>query len=112
MSRLALFRMNSASGLPVPTLNQSLGEQIRTALREANEGAAIVNFQPAQANGAIETRRVFLRRPFVAEQERAVDLLDVNLAILNRLEGVRVLHQTAGGWIGSTTAFGEVVKKP
>ena len=52
-----------------------------------------MKFQPAQANRAIETRRVFRRRPFVAEQERAVELLDVDSAILHRLEGVRVLHQ-------------------
>jgi hypothetical protein len=38
--------------------------------------SAIVNFQPAQGNCAIEARRVFRRRRFVAEQERAVDGLD------------------------------------
>ena len=36
-------------------------------------------------------------RPFVAEQERAVELLNVDAAILDRFEGVRVLHQSPSG---------------
>ena len=58
-----------------------------------------MNFQPAQANGTIKARRVFRRRPFIAEQERAVEFLDVDPAILHRLEGVRVLLLTARGLV-------------
>ena len=46
---------------------QPSGEQVRTALRQPHERAAVVNFQPAQANRVFEARRVFRRRPFVAE---------------------------------------------
>ena len=37
--------------------------------------------------------------PFVAEQERPVEMLDVDAAILHRLEGAGVLHQTARGFV-------------
>jgi hypothetical protein len=39
-------------------------------------------------------------RSFVAKQERAVEFLDIDAAILHRLEGVRVLHQTARSFVG------------
>jgi len=58
-----------------------------------------ISLKPAQANRAIETRRVFRRRAFVSEQERAVQLLNVDSAFLNRFEGLRVLHQAAGGFL-------------
>ena len=40
---------------------------------------------------------IFIGRALVAEQERAVDLLDIDAAILHRFEGVRVLHQPPRG---------------
>ena len=46
---------------------------------------------------AFEARRVLRRRALVAVQERAVELLDIDAAILHGLEGVRVLHQSARG---------------
>ena len=36
---------------------------------------------------------------FVAEQERAVEFLNVDSAILDRFKGLRVLHQAAGGFL-------------
>jgi hypothetical protein len=59
-----------------------LGEQVRAALRQLHERSAIVNFQPAQANGAIEARRVFRRCTPVAEQKRTVELLNVDPTFL------------------------------
>ena len=66
---------------------QPSGEQVRAALRQLHERSAIVNFQPARANRAFEAGRVFRRRRFVAEQERAVEFLDIDAAFLDRLEG-------------------------
>ena len=87
---------------PVPAVTLGVshhGEQVRAALRQPHERAAVVHFQPAQANGTIEALRVFRRRALVAEQERAVEFLDVDPAILHWLEGVGVLHQAAGGFV-------------
>ena len=78
---------------------QPSGEQVRAGLRQLHERSAIMNFQPARANRAFEAGRVFRRRRFVAEQERAVEFLNVDAAFLDRLEGLRVLHQAAGGFL-------------
>ena len=49
-------------------------------------------------------------RSFVAEQKRAVEFRDLDPAFLHRLEGVRVLHQTADGLlrIGKWSVGGEL----
>ena len=46
----------------------------------------------------------------VAVQERAVELLDIDAAILHGLEGVSVLHQSARGllWISKGSVGGEL----
>jgi len=64
--------------------------------------AAVMQFKPAEFNRAVEARRVFRRRALVAEQERRVELLDVDAPILHRLEGAGVIQQTARSfvWIG------------
>ncbi len=73
-----------------------LSEQVRAALGEADERPAVMKFEPAEFNRASKAGYSAVR-PFVAEQERAVELLNVDAAILDRFEGVRVLHQSARG---------------
>ena len=55
-----------------------------------------MNFQPAPLNGKLQAGAVLSGRALVAEQEGAVEFLDVDPALLNWLEGVCVLQQTAG----------------
>ena len=90
----------------------ALGEEVGPALRQSYKCPAIVKFQPAQANRAIEARRVFRRRRFVAEQERAIEFLNVDAAFLDRFEGLRVLHQAAGGflWIAIRAIGGDLIR--
>jgi len=76
------------------------GEQVRAALRQFHERAAVMHFEPAALNRQVEAGPIFRRRSFVAKQERAVEFLDIDAAILHRLEGVRVLHQTARSFVG------------
>src|SRR4029453_14486834 len=73
------------------------GEQVRAGGGELHEGAGVMQFQPAPCYGELQAGTVFRGRALVAEQERAVELLDIDSAILNRFEGVRVLQQAAGG---------------
>ena len=73
----------------------SLGEQVRARLREADEGPAVVEFKPAAFDGKREARRILFRGAPIDVQERAVELLDIDAAILHHLERVRVLHQSA-----------------
>ena len=51
------------------------------ALREPDEGSALVQHQPAALNRQIKASLVFVRRAFLAKQERPVDQLDVDLAV-------------------------------
>src|SRR5882724_1046184 len=58
-----------------------------------------MHFQPTPCDGELQASAVFRWRTLVAEQERAVELLDIDAAFLNRLEGVRVLQQTTSGFL-------------
>jgi hypothetical protein len=60
-----------------------------------------MQFQPTLCDGTIQAGAVFRGRALVAEQERAIDLLDMDSAILNRFEGVRMLHQATRAFSGS-----------
>src|SRR5215216_4423603 len=53
--------------------------------------------QPAFSDGVIKPGTVLLGRAAFLEQERAVDLLDVDAAVLHRLGRVGDLQQLAGG---------------
>jgi hypothetical protein len=68
----------------------SSGEQVRAGLREADEGAAVVEFKPAAFNSEREARRILCRCASIDVQERAVELFDVDASVLHHLEGVRV----------------------
>jgi hypothetical protein len=59
-----------------------------------------MHVQPAPVDRELETGTVFRGRALVAEQERTVELLDLDAAILNRFEGGSVLQQTAGCFLG------------
>jgi hypothetical protein len=46
-----------------------------------------VQLKPASGNRQIQTGLVFGRRGFLDEQERGVDFLDMDAAVLQRLDG-------------------------
>jgi hypothetical protein len=73
----------------------ALGEEVRSALRQLYKRAALVKFQPAQADRVLEARRVFRRRPFVTKQERAVDLLNVDYSWRGREAAPNAQHRTS-----------------
>jgi hypothetical protein len=76
------------------------GEQVRAALRRFHEGAAVVQLKPTARERQIKAGPVFGRRPLVAKQEGAIEFLNVDAALPDRLESVGVLHQTARGLFG------------
>ena len=56
--------------------------------------------QPAFCDREIEPDFAFGRRALQLEQERPVDLLDIDAAVLHRLEGMGQFDQLAGGDLG------------
>ena len=56
-----------------------------------------MNFQPASFNSALQAGAIFRGRALVVEQERAVELFDIDATILNWFEGVCVLQETSRG---------------
>ena len=51
--------------------------------------------QPAALDGQLHARAVLRRAAFILEQERAIDLLDMNAAVLHRLDGAGDLRNAA-----------------
>jgi len=49
-----------------------------------------MQFEPAPRDGELQAGAVFCRRALVAEQERAVELLDIDAAFLNPAECARL----------------------
>ena len=83
------------------------GEQFGTARRELHIGPGLVQPQPAQLDCECERGAELVWRAAFLE-EGAVDPLDVNAAVLDRLDRVGDLDQLAGGvvrsarwWLGS-----------
>jgi hypothetical protein len=76
-------------------------EQLRTRLRELHIGAAFVHRQPTALDGKLQAIALFLRRSLQLEQERTVDLLDVNAAILYRFNRIGDLDQPGAAAWGS-----------
>ena len=69
-----------------------------------------MQFKPSEFNRASEPGRIFFRCASIDVQERTIQLLDIDAAILHRLEGVPMLHQPARGFFGiSEGAFGGVL---
>ena len=59
--------------------------------------------QPAQQDRALQRRAVLIRRAASLE-ERAVDQLDIDAAVMDRLDRVGDLDQLAGGDVGISEA--------
>jgi hypothetical protein len=59
-------------------------------LREADEGPAVMEFEPAAFDRELEPGRILRRYAPIDVQERTVDFLDVDAAILHNLEGPTV----------------------
>jgi len=72
----------------------SSGEQIRAGLGE-HVSSALVQHQPALLDGTLEPGLVFGRRSLEAEQG-PLNLLDIDPAVLDRLEGIGELDDLAG----------------
>jgi hypothetical protein len=71
-------------------------EQLRTGRREFHIGAGTIQRQPAAIYRQIETGLVFGRAGLVLIQKRRVDQLDIDAAVLHRLDRVCDLDQLAG----------------
>lgn len=63
-------------------------EQFSTSQRELHERPALVQHQPALGDRQIKACLVFGRRSLELKQEGPVDLLDMDTAVLDRLNGV------------------------
>ena len=79
----------------------SSGEQLSTASRELYIGSALVQHQAAARDRQIQPGLVFVRRAFLAIQERPVDQLDVDLTVLHGLDAVGDLQQLTSSLSGS-----------
>ena len=73
---------------------------LKRPIREADIGSAFVQHQPTLGHRAIETSLVFRRRALELIEEGRVDLLDIDPAILDRLECVGELDQLARSGFG------------
>jgi hypothetical protein len=58
-----------------------------------------MQFQPTARDGELQAGVVFRGRALVAEQEGAVELLDIDPTILNWFECVCVLQEPTGGLV-------------
>src|SRR6201987_5811788 len=72
----------------------------RTSLGEPDVGPALVQPEPAVGDGEIEAGLVFRRCALELIQERPIDLLDIDPAVLDWLERVGELDQLARGGLG------------
>ena len=88
----------------------SLREQRRARLGEPHIGPALVQPQPAVGDGALKPGRVLGRCAVQFEQERPVDLLDIDAPVLHRLKGIGEFEQLAGGNLG--IGEGSFLNKP
>ena len=75
-------------------------EQIGARLRELHIGSALVHQEPAALDRQLQASTIFGRRCALAKQERPVDLLDVDAAVLHRLDAVGDFKNLAGGLFG------------
>ena len=104
---LGRFRSGTVGLLPLLTHRETIallfgdnpdtGSELRSleTLEVFLDQAGLV-LENAFLDRKIKADLVFLRRALVAEQKRAVEMLDVN-ATIHRLESVGMLHQTVRG---------------
>jgi len=71
-------------------------EQLGPGRSEPDVGPGLVQLQPPPLDREFQSRAIFRWRRVVAEQKGAVDLLDVNPAVLDRLTQ-RLVRVPAGG---------------
>src|ERR1700739_438082 len=71
-------------------------EHLGTGRGALHVGPPLVPPQPAQRDRALQRRAVLIRRAASLE-ERAVDQLDIDAAVMDRLDPVGVLYQLGGG---------------
>src|SRR5262249_52469261 len=95
--------------LGLPHAVPASGEQRRTSLSESHVGAALVPRKPAFGERTVKTGPV-LARTTTGLEERRVDQLNVDAAVLHRLDGTGDLDQLAGGGIriGEGTGLDEL----
>src|SRR5580765_2141775 len=90
MQQALLHEVVAPSGVPkdddenviVPTSS----EQIGARLGKPDEGSALVQHQPAALDRQFQASTVFGRRGALPKQEGRIDLLDVDAAVLHRLD--------------------------
>jgi hypothetical protein len=80
-------------------------EQVRSSLRESDEGAASVHLDPAALDGVLDPGLVLGGRALDLVQERPIDLLDVDAAILHGLDAARDLDQLRAAVAGSDSGL-------
>ena len=82
--------------VPQWVMGSQSGEQICAALREPDEGSALVQHQRTALDRQVKDSLEFVRFALLAEQERPVDQLDVDPAVLHDLDAVGDLNDLAG----------------
>jgi hypothetical protein len=87
----------------------ALGEQFGTRLGELHKGAALMHHELAALDCEPQAGAILGRRGALLVEKRRVDLLDMDTAILHRLDRAGDLDQFAGGFfrVGVDTGFGE-----
>jgi len=85
--------------LPRSPRGDGSGKQRRTAIGELQIRSALVPPEPALRDGAFDSGPEVITAA-ASGQKRRVDALDVDAAILHRLDAVRYLDQLAGGSVG------------
>ena len=78
-----------------------LSKQLCARLREPDEGPALVHDQPAALDRQIQAGLVFGRRSVVATQERPVDPLDIDPAILDDFRSLACSRRRRAAFSGS-----------
>jgi hypothetical protein len=93
----------------LPTRQPPSREKVRARLRELYVSAALVHRQAAALDCELEAGAVFRRRSLVLEQHWPIDQLNVDTAILHRLDRIGDLDKFSGGGfrVGIGSAGGE-----
>src|ERR1700681_4324440 len=76
----------------------SSGEQLGAGLGKLHIGPGFVHPQPAAGDGELDAGAIFGRTATFLKQKRPVDLLNVDPAVLDRLDRVGDLKQLARGF--------------
>jgi hypothetical protein len=93
-------RQGQSSRVTSSLRGEGSSEQIGTGRCEPDEGAALVHGQPAELDCQLHARAVLSRASLVLEEERAVDVLDMDPAVLHRLDCAGDLDDAACDLLG------------